>query len=270
MRVLVVGDAILDRYWFGDITRISPEAPVPVVQIGEEKESIGGAANVARNIEAMGIEVRTLYSESFFTDPVVKLRVISRNQQTIRIDFDRPQKPLLPEIVEREAKDCDIVVLSDYAKGSLAMSPAIIWKLKQAGKKVFVDPKNRDYGRYAGADVLKPNLNEIREMLGGWASEEELEHKVKRMQRQAKIEAVLLTRGQDGMTLFNGSVTKIECASKEVFDVTGAGDTAIAAFTAAVARGKSMVEAAYLANKASGIAVGRFGTAVVGWQEFCE
>lgn len=270
MRVLVVGDAILDKYWFGDITRISPEAPVPVVAVTEQTESAGGAANVARNIEAMGVEVRTIYSESFASDPVVKLRVISRNQQTIRIDFDRPQKPIVPEAVERGAEGCEIVVLSDYGKGALEHAPAIIWRCKRAGKRVFVDPKSRDYGRYAGADVLKPNLGELQEMLGGWASEEELEHKVKRMQREAKIQAILLTRGAGGMTLFNGSVTQLGCNARQVFDVTGAGDTAIAAFAAAVARGKNFADAAYLANRAAGLAVGRFGTAVIPWAEFAD
>ena len=267
MRILVVGDAMIDRYWAGDITRVSPGAPVPIVGINEIQVSEGGAANVARSVAPMGAEVRTHYSESFREDPVVKLRIIARGQQVCRLDFDKPQRPIQPGAVGMAADGCDIVVLSDYAKGALAHIAAIIWRCKRDGRKVFVDPKGPPCSRYEGADVLKPNVPELKEMVGSWESEDELEHKVKALQRKVGIPSVLLTRGAEGMTLYDGAVTQIPCEARAVYDVTGAGDTVIAAFSVAVSRGLSYREAALVANRAAGIAVGRFGTAVVTAQE---
>lgn len=269
MRVLVAGDAMIDRYWHGDITRVSPEAPVPVVTMDREEYSPGGAKNVARNLEAMGVEVREVYSVSYKIDPVIKLRVMARGQQVCRIDWDKPQQAISCEALMEAAEDCDIAILSDYGKGALSNAPACIWRLKNIGKRVFVDPRGTDPHRYRDADLLKPNLAEARALVGEWKSEDELEFKIKKMQRDARIGAVLLTRGADGMTLYAGAVTHIPCDSRQVFDVTGAGDTVIAAFTASVARGLGYAEAARAANRAAGIAVSRPGTAVVKWEEFC-
>lgn len=267
MKVLVCGDAMIDRYWFGEVARISPEAPVPVLAVEREEERAGGAANVARNLEAMGVEVATLYSASHAADPVVKLRLIARGQQLGRVDFDRPQAPLAPEEVIAAARDCAIVVFSDYAKGTLDRIAALVWRLKREGRRVLIDPKRRDFRDYAGADVLKPNLAELRSFVGAWRDEDDLEQRVKAMQRRADIPVVLATRGAAGMTLYAGAVAQIPADAREVYDVTGAGDTALAAFTAALVRGADHVEAARAANRAAGIAVGRFGTAVVTAEE---
>lgn len=263
LRVLVAGDAMLDRYWFGDVSRISPEAPVPVVAVAREEEREGGAANVARNIEAMGPLVNKLYSASYAVDPVIKLRVIGRNQQMVRIDFDRPQAPIDPRAVAEQAAGCGIAVLSDYRKGALAGVREIIAACKAAGAVVLVDPKGHRCDAYRGADVIKPNLAEMHELVGSWDSEAELEDKAEGLRAAAGIGAVLLTRGPDGMTLFDGTRTHIPAQAREVYDVSGAGDTAIAALAAALARGMDLHAAAWRANRAAGIAVGRFGTTVV-------
>ena len=268
MRVLVAGDAMVDRYWHGDVGRVSPEAPVPVVQIQREEYSAGGAKNVAKNIEAMGVEVSELYSRSYRENPVLKVRVIARGQQVCRLDWDHPQAPIDPGEFAERLQDCDLVVLSDYGKGALENISALIWQCRRANKRVIVDPKAPPASRYDRADVLKPNVGELRAMIGPWASEEDLEHKVKAMQRHYKIPTVLLTRGPEGMTLYNGAVKQIACEAKEVFDVTGAGDTAVAAFAAAIAKGATDEHAARLANRAAGVAVGRQGTAVVRWEDF--
>lgn len=265
--VLVAGDAIVDRYWHGDVARISPEAPVPVVGIEREEYSAGGARNVAKNLEAMGCWVREVYSRSYKEDPVVKLRVIARGQQVCRLDFDKPQVPIDLDQLDEAAQGCQLAVLSDYGKGALSNIGAVIWRLKRAGCKVLVDPKKPPAARYEGADVLKPNLGELREMMGPWSSEEELEQKVKALQRKIGCQTVLLTRGPAGMTLYNGSVDHIPCEAREVYDVTGAGDTAIAAFAWALSEGKPHFEAAKMANRAAGLAVARRGTAVIGREE---
>jgi rfaE bifunctional protein kinase chain/domain len=263
MKILVAGDAMIDRYWYGDITRISPEAPVPVFAVDRAEDRAGAAAYVAAGIRAMGIETAELFSESFNVDPVLKLRLVARGRQMARVDFDAAQKPIDADAAERAAEGCDIVVLSDYGKGALDNIAAIIWRCKRAGKAVFVDPKSRRFKQYAGCDMLKPNLDELRLLIGGWSCEEEMEHKVKTMQRVASIPAVLVTRGAAGMTLFNGAVRQVAGEAREVVDVCGAGDMAMAAFAAAAARGLACHEAAIAANKASGIAVGKFGAAVV-------
>lgn len=259
---------MIDRYWYGDITRISPEAPVPIFRVEREEYLAGGAKNVMKNLAAMGVEVEELYSRSYKEEPVVKVRVVARGQQVCRLDWDYPQTPIDPDEFEDKLRGCGLVVLSDYDKGALNHISAIIWRCNRAGKRVIVDPKTPPAARYEGADVLKPNVGELRAMVGPWSSEEELEHKVKALQRRHKIPTVLLTRGAAGMTLYNGAVRQIGCEAKEVYDVTGAGDTAISAFAAAISKGYSDEEAARLSNRAAGVAVSRRGTAVVRWEEF--
>lgn len=252
---------MLDKYWFGDVERISPEAPVPVVKMGRMEDRPGAAANVAANCVAMGVECNTLYSGSL--EPVVKIRVIARQQQVARVDFDEPQDPIDEGKFGELVQDSGIVVFSDYGKGSLANIRALISIAKSFGKIVLVDPKGHDYHRYSLADLIKPNIHEMREMIGGWGTEAHLERKASQLMRETDIRAILLTRASDGMTLFTADRTShIPCVAKEVFDVSGAGDTAIAAVAVALTRGNTLEEAARYANKAAGIVVGRFGTAV--------
>ena len=261
--VLVAGDAMVDEYWHGSITRISPEAPVPVFAVDRIESRMGGAANVMENIKAMGVQVYSLYSETFWNGGIIaKRRLVAKAQQFARVDSDINQFPLSANDVS--TTHADIVVLSDYGKGTLDKISAIISQCKSAGKTVLVDPKARRFTDYSGCDMLKPNLAEMRPLIGGWSSEEDLRHKVKAMQRRAGIQTVLLTRGAEGMTLFNGSVSDIACAREQiVVDVSGAGDTAIAAYAAALARGMSPYDSAVVAVRASAVAVSRFGTTVV-------
>jgi rfaE bifunctional protein kinase chain/domain len=290
MKILVCGDAMLDLYWFGDVHRISPEAPVPVVRMVRTEERAGAAANVARNCRSMGAEVtlisilgsdergrqleallahediRFLPCRSLVTTQ--KLRVIARSQQVARIDIDPEMiSSALEELTaayEREVGGCDIVLFSDYGKGALSGVSSLIALAKAAGKTVLVDPKGYDYERYRNADVVKPNLDEMRELVGGWKTEYELEQKARALRLDAGIGAVLLTRAADGMTLYTASgTTSITAAAREVYDVSGAGDAAIAALAVALGRGMTVERAAPYANKAAGIAVGRFGTTVV-------
>lgn len=261
MRVLVVGDAVLDRYWFGDVQRISPEAPVPVVRMLRAEERPGAAENVARNIKSLGGDCDTLFSDS---ERIVKLRVIASQQQVCRVDFDHPQSPVSQKEFVRVLADCGMVVFSDYGKGALKEVDTLIWLAKQAGRKVLVDPKGYDFEKYSGADVLKPNLDEMRSMVGGWKSESDLEVKAKTLIQKAKIGALLLTRASEGMSIYTLDATHhMPAAAREVYDVTGAGDTAIAALAVFMSEGKSLEESCVLANKASGIACGKFGTSTV-------
>jgi rfaE bifunctional protein kinase chain/domain len=254
---MVVGDSMLDRYWFGDVDRISPEAPVPVVKMSREEQRPGAAANVARNVEAMGGECVTIFGVG---RPIEKLRIIARNQQVTRVDFDHPQEPIefLPGVDE-----CGVVVFSDYGKGSLLGVKNLIRIAKDAKATVLVDPKGHEYERYRGADVIKPNLHEMKELVGGWSTEEQLWDKAEKLRREAGIGAILLTRADKGMSLFTEEqILNIPAVAHEVYDVSGAGDTAIAALAVALSRGHSLLAAAQFANRASGIVVGRFGTAV--------
>jgi rfaE bifunctional protein kinase chain/domain len=262
MKILVAGDSMLDRYWFGDVSRISPEAPVPVVRMIREEERPGAAANVARNIEAMGGSCIRVFGGG---RPIEKVRLIAKSQQVARVDFDYEQNAImsLPGI-----EQCGIVVFSDYGKGSLSRVQQLIVEAKEHGATVLVDPKGHDYDRYRGADVIKPNLQEMKELVGGWSSEDQLFDKAERLRSEAGIGAILLTRADKGMSLFtHEKILNIPAIAKEVYDVSGAGDTAIAAFAVALSRGNSLLHAAEYANKASGIVVGRFGTAVATKEE---
>jgi D-glycero-beta-D-manno-heptose-7-phosphate kinase len=291
-RVLVVGDVMLDRYWFGDVERISPEAPVPVVRVARTDDRLGGAANVARNVAALGAAasligvigadepgdcVRRLLEASgvephLFVDAAVKttikLRVIGRTQQLLRIDFEnKPTDDALQaklDAFERVVSDHDVVVFSDYGKGGLTHIPRMIATARASGRRVLVDPKGSEYGRYRGAHIITPNRAELREVVGRWADEAELTTKAQALRRDLGLEALLVTRSEEGMSLYGeGGTLNVPTVAREVFDVSGAGDTVIGTMAAALAAGASLEEAVRLSNQAAGIVVGKLGTAVV-------
>ncbi|MDR7296577.1 rfaE bifunctional protein kinase chain/domain [Pelomonas aquatica] len=295
-RVLVVGDVMLDRYWHGAVERISPEAPVPVVRIEREEERLGGAANVALNIRTLGAratlltvvgqdeparrlrellherDIQTVLREDKQLYTIVKLRIIGRAQQLLRVDFENePDHEALGEMLEAFAEQLpqhDVVLFSDYGKGGLTHIPRMIDMARAAGKPVLVDPKGSDYRRYAGASVITPNRGELAQVAGAWKGEAELRAKVDALRADIDVGAVLLTRSEDGMTLFDGSgVTHEPARAREVFDVTGAGDTVIATLAVLIGAGVPLPEAMRLANKAGGIVVGKFGTATVNYDE---
>jgi len=297
-RVLVVGDVMLDRYWYGEVSRISPEAPVPVVLVNEKKEELrlGGAANVAHNCAAIGAQTtllsvvgadesgRTLerllrgvkVQAKLHRDRSIrtteKLRVIGRQQQLLRLDFERaPSREVLASKLadyRNALADCDVVVLSDYGKGGMAHIAQMIALARKAGKRVLVDPKGDDYSRYRGASVITPNRQEFREVAGAWADEKDLERRAESLRRELKLEALLVTRGAEGMTLFRGGrKIHIKTEAREVFDVTGAGDTVIAALAVMLAAGANLETAVRTANRAAGIVVGKLGTAVASYEE---
>jgi rfaE bifunctional protein kinase chain/domain len=256
--ILVCGDAMLDCYWFGEVVRISPEAPVPVISVKRVEEKEGAAANVAKNVEAMGVPVRTQFGHQ--DKQVTKIRLIARGQQTMRVDFDHRQN----SITGLNLSGIRIAIFVDYGKGSLDFIRSLIEEAKKASVTVLVDPKGYDYERYRGADVVKPNLDEMRVMVGGWKDEHDLEMKVQKIRLDANIGAVVLTRAAGGMTLYDHHGAKhIPAVAKEVIDVTGAGESAIAALGVGLHRGLSLEEASLLANKAAGIKVGMFGPCAV-------
>ena len=295
-RVLVVGDAMLDRYWFGAVDRISPEAPVPVVRINREEERLGGAANVAINIKSLGTQaslitvvgddeagrkLKALIDEAGIgtllgVDPqlytIVKLRVIGRSQQLIRVDFEnKPQHEALAErlsVYERVLPEYDAVLFSDYGKGGLTHIPRMIELARQAGKPVLVDPKGSDYARYAGATVITPNRAELAQVIGAWDDEAQLHERAQALREKLRLDALLLTRSEEGMSLFDAQGhTQVPAQAREVFDVTGAGDTVIGTLAAMLACGLSMRDAMPIANRAGSIVVGKFGTASVTYEE---
>ncbi len=296
VRILVVGDVMLDRYWFGEVSRISPEAPVPVVHVKTSEERPGGAANVARNITALGAQavllsvtgadeagrvladlvrregVEALLHEDPTLATTIKLRVISRQQQLIRLDFETaPSHEVLAAKLadyERLLPDVDVVILSDYGKGGLAHIGRMIALAREANKPVLVDPKGDDYARYRGATLITPNRAEFREVAGRWNSEEELTHKAHALCAELELAALLLTRSEEGMTLYRGGERLHEpTQAREVFDVSGAGDTVIATLAVMLARGAALEAAVRTANRAAGIVVGKLGTAVVQREE---
>lgn len=296
VRILVAGDVMLDRYWFGDVQRISPEAPVPVVKIDRVEERPGGAANVARNCAALGARVsllsvvgdddagRTLRTQmqaagidaGLHSDvqlsTTIKLRVIGRQQQLLRIDFENvPTHEVLRAKLDeftRRVNDADVVVLSDYGKGALSNIRDMMAIAHAAGKPVLVDPKGDDYTRYAGATLLKPNRSELREVVGRWADDADLARRASALRDDLKLGALLLTRSDAGMSLYDASGETHEPAlAREVYDVSGAGDTVIATMAVMLAAGASLVDAMRLANRAAGIVVGKLGTAVCSFDE---
>jgi rfaE bifunctional protein kinase chain/domain len=302
-RVLVVGDAMLDRYWFGAVDRISPEAPVPVVRVTREEERLGGAANVALNVKTLGAQatlltvvgddepagklrglleqhgVTALLGSDAKLYTIVKLRVIGRAQQLIRVDFEnQPDHEVLAGMLsdyERVLPEHDAVLFSDYGKGGLTHIPRMIELARSMGKPVLIDPKGTDYSRYAGATVITPNRAELAQVIGTWNSEAQLHERAQALRREHRLDALLLTRSEDGMSLFdgdprNGGHSHVPAQAREVFDVTGAGDTVIATLAAMLACGLGLREAMPLANRAGGIVVGKFGTASVGYEELFE
>ena len=290
-RILVVGDVMLDRYWFGNVDRISPEAPVPVVRVTRIEERPGGAANVARNcaalgaqahllsviggdeagakllalVEASGVRSNLLRDAAMAT--TVKLRVVGRQQQLLRIDFETPpsREVLASKLADFEAAlpDCDAVILSDYGKGGLAHILTMIGQAKSAGKRVLVDPKGDDYSRYRGADLVTPNLGELREVVGSWKNEADLAERAQKLRTDLALDGLLLTRSEQGMTLFDvHGAMHVPAQAREVYDVSGAGDTVIATVAVMLAAGATLAESVRIANRAAGIVVGKLGTAV--------
>ena len=294
--VLVVGDVMLDRYWFGEVSRISPEAPVPVVKVERTEERPGGAANVARNCAALGARVTLLsvvgadeagqalarllsdsriecsLHEDAKLSTTVKLRVIGRQQQLLRIDFEHAPDH---EVLQAKLADfasrlgvCDVVILSDYGKGGLAHITEMISLARAAGKPVLVDPKGEDYARYAGATLVTPNRSELREVVGGWKDEAELARKANGLRDELQVGALLVTRSEEGMSLFSdGAVAHEPAVAREVYDVSGAGDTVIATLAVMLGSGLSLPQAMRLANLAAGIVVGKLGTATCSLEE---
>jgi rfaE bifunctional protein kinase chain/domain len=295
-RLLVVGDVMLDRYWFGDTKRISPEAPVPIVQVEKIDERLGGAANVARNVAALGAQT-TILGIAGNDEPgkrviellkasgvdsqleidakvptIVKLRVIARQQQLIRLDFEEtPSAQALAHKLERFEKligNADVVILSDYGKGALGQVAHMIEQARAQKKVVLVDPKGEDYEKYRGATVLTPNRSELRQVVGQWSSEEDLTRRAQDLRRSLNLQALLLTRSEEGMSLFTEQgVSHVKAQAREVFDVSGAGDTVIATLAVALAAGWPIEKAMGLANRAGGIVVGKLGTATVTSEE---
>jgi rfaE bifunctional protein kinase chain/domain len=295
-RVLVVGDAMLDRYWFGAVERISPEAPVPVVLVQREEDRLGGAANVALNTQTIGARatlltvvgddeaarrLRALLEREGIvaklgSDPrlytIVKLRVIGRAQQLIRVDFEnQPDGEVLTAMLgdyEHALGQHDTVLFSDYGKGGLTHIPRMIELARAAGRPVLIDPKGHDWKRYAGASVITPNRAELAQVIGPWSSEQQLHERAQALRRELRFDALLLTRSEEGMSVFDeAGHHRVEAQAREVFDVTGAGDTVIAAMAAMLACGLSPREAMVHANRAGGIVVGKFGTATVSYEE---
>lgn len=290
--VLIVGDVMLDRYWFGDVSRISPEAPVPIVHVQKTDERPGGAANVARNIVSLGGRatllsvvgddepgnalasllakegVVTMFRKDGTLPTTVKLRVIGRHQQLMRIDFETtPSHEALNEKLgdfESLLSSVDIVVLSDYGKGGLTHVSRMIDAAKQHRKRVLIDPKGDDFSKYRGATLLTPNRSELKAVIGRWENESELREKASNLMRDLDLDALLVTRSEEGMTLFDArGATHEPTRAREVFDVSGAGDTVIATLGLLLGSGAPMVDAMHFANLAAGVVVGKLGTATV-------
>ena len=290
-RVLIAGDVMLDRYWFGDVTRISPEAPVPVVHVKRTEERPGGAANVARNITALDGKATllavvgddeaaasleklvraervtaALHRDSHLST-TVKLRVIGQHQQLLRIDFERaPSDAVLAakmDEYERLVDTVDAVVISDYGKGGLGNISRMIELARQHGRPVLVDPKGDDYEAYRGATVLTPNRSEFREVAGRWKDDADLTRRAQKLRADLDLQALIVTRSEEGMSLFTANETHHEPThAQEVYDVSGAGDTVIGVLALMVAAGADLHDAMRVANHAAGIVVGKLGTAV--------
>lgn len=292
-RVLIVGDVMLDRYWVGDTARISPEAPVPVVRVEAVQDRPGGAANAAVNIASLGGQAtvlgltgddadadalaRQLQEEGAQVEflrtagmtTITKLRVMSRHQQLIRLDFE--EAPVVGDhdglLAHFQARlpECDVVLLSDYGKGTLRRAPDLIRAARAAGKPVLVDPKGRDFSIYRGAAVITPNRGEFEAVVGSCGSDQQLAEKGLKLLRELELGAILITRGEEGMTLLRDGEPPLHlpAQAREVFDVTGAGDTVISVLAASMAAGLELPEAMVLSNAAAGIVVGKLGTASV-------
>ena len=295
-RILIVGDVMLDRYWFGRAERISPEAPVPVVLVDKTEHRLGGAANVALNArrqganvdlvsvrgdDSEGVELEQLLVEEGITPSVyvdsklsttMKTRVVAQHQQLVRIDFENtPSEHALDLTLSKFDQlltKIDLVVISDYGKGSLRRVSRMIERAKELGKLVLVDPKGDDYARYTGADYITPNRSELRRVVGGWDNEQALIKKVNNLRSACNIGNVLLTRSEEGMTLFSSDgAENFSTTAKEIYDVSGAGDTVIAILAVMLAVGLSVDKSVRLANKAAGLVIAKLGTASVDFHE---
>jgi rfaE bifunctional protein kinase chain/domain len=295
-RILVVGDVMLDRYWFGDVSRISPEAPVPVVRIERREERLGGAANVARNAVALGartallgvvgqdeagdaveqmlrdLDINSYLNRDVSISTIIKLRVIGRQQQLLRVDFENPPTDtvLRDKLTQFNAllSQYDVIVLSDYAKGSLVNVAEMIASARKLGKRILVDPKGDDFSPYTGASMLTPNKAELKHIVGSWKNEDELSAKAQKLRAALELEALLLTRSEEGMSLYTAQgVMHFPAMAREVFDVSGAGDTVIATMAVMLGAGVPIAEAVSIANRAGGIVVGKLGTATVTKEE---
>ncbi len=295
-RILIVGDVMLDRYWFGEVNRISPEAPVPVVRVERKEERLGGAANVARNTASLGAQtallgvtgddeparvmdamlgemgIRSHLNRDASISTIVKLRVIGRQQQLVRIDFEEaPTDTVLRDKLTQFnslVADYDVIIFSDYAKGGLVNVAEMIATARKLGKRILVDPKGDDFARYAGASILTPNKSEMVRIVGQWKNEEDLTARAQKLRTDLDLEALLLTRSEEGMSLYReGEVTHFPTMAREVFDVSGAGDTVIGTLAVMLGAGASLVDAVTMANRAGGIVVGKLGTATVTCEE---
>jgi D-beta-D-heptose 7-phosphate kinase/D-beta-D-heptose 1-phosphate adenosyltransferase len=292
-RVLVVGDLMLDRYWHGDTSRISPEAPVPVVKVEQIEERAGGAGNVALNIAALGGNASLIgltgldeaaealastllhagvecHFERLAGFPTItKLRVLSRHQQLIRLDFEDGfpgcDSAGLLRRFQDNVQDTGVVVLSDYSKGTLREARQLITLARAAGKPVVVDPKGSDFSPYRGATVITPNMHEFEAVVGHCVDDAEVVTRGEALRASLDLEALLITRSEKGMTLLQKGEAPLHIPTKarEVYDVTGAGDTVVSVLAAALAAGDSLREATVLANLAAGVVVGKLGTASV-------
>ncbi|WP_338558386.1 bifunctional D-glycero-beta-D-manno-heptose-7-phosphate kinase/D-glycero-beta-D-manno-heptose 1-phosphate adenylyltransferase HldE [Erwinia sp. E_sp_B04_7] len=291
--VLVVGDVMLDRYWYGPTSRISPEAPVPVVKVDNVEERPGGAANVAMNIASLGAESRlvgltgiddaaraldaTLSGVKVQCDfvavathpTITKLRILSRNQQLIRLDFEEGFEGVDPEPmherIRRALPEAGALVLSDYGKGALASIETIIKIARQANVPVLIDPKGTDFERYRGATILTPNLSEFEAVVGKCKDEADIVARGLELLAKFELSALLVTRSENGMTLLQPGKKPfhLPTQAQEVYDVTGAGDTVIGVLAAALAAGNTLEESCFLANAAAGVVVGKLGTSTV-------
>jgi D-glycero-beta-D-manno-heptose-7-phosphate kinase len=295
-KVLIVGDAMLDRYWYGAVERISPEAPVPIVRVTREEERVGAAANVAYNAVCLGAQasfigvvgddepgrklealmqhtgIATHLARDAGLQTTVKLRVIGRSQQLLRLDFENtPDHDVLAvqtQVFQQLLPSHSAVLFSDYAKGGLAHVSSMIAMARTAGKPVLVDPKGSDYARYQNASVITPNRAELQQVIGAWHSEEELRTKAQNLRTLLHLDALIFTRSEEGMSLYDADgELHVKAQAREVFDVTGAGDTVIATLASLVAAGLSLRDAMPHANRAGGIVVGKFGTATVSYNE---
>lgn len=291
-KILVIGDVMLDRYWFGEVDRISPEAPVPVVRVARREDRLGGAANVARNIVALGAQAGLMglvgadepgekvaelaRDEHVHAQLVVdasmpttlKMRVMGRQQQLLRVDFEQPPADAALNTLMNTLNDSvsgyDVVVLSDYAKGCLSRVEELIEACRRAQVPVLVDPKGHRYARYHGASIMTPNRLEMREAVGPWDSEADLQARAQALRERLGLEALLITRSEEGMSLFTAAGPQhVKAWAHEVFDVSGAGDTVLATLAVMRAAGLGWPEAMGWANRAGGVVVGKLGTSVV-------
>ncbi len=299
VHVLVVGDVMLDRYWRADANRISPEAPVPVASIRDTHDRAGGAANVALNISSLGsrvtllgvvgedeegVSLQTLLEQNHIQSKLIasdsvrttsKIRIVSRNQQLIRLDFDDNARSCVSEVSQQFAKNIDdasIVIFSDYGKGVLSDAQAMIQIANDAGKRIIVDPKGSDFSVYKNASVVTPNYSEFCAVVGECDSEQEIYDKAKKLCEVNKFEAILITRSEKGMTLVmqDGKVSNFPAQMREVYDVTGAGDTVISAFAMSLAAENDFEQATQVANIAASIVVSKFGAATVTAEELTQ